>query len=326
MADSTYQRPAAEAPDTNDLGFGSVLSRKRRLRLLNRDGTFNISRRKLDWWRSLTSYHTMLNLSNTRFIALLVTGYLLINLIFSLGYLACGPEALVGDAHVNAFAKAFFFSVDTFATIGYGNVVPLGLAANLLVTLEAMVGLLSFALATGIMFARFSRPVAEIIFSRDAIIAPYRGMTAFEFRIINGRENQLIELQAKIVFSRFEEIDGTRQRRYYQLALERSSVAFFPLSWTIVHPIDDKSPLKGWTQQQLTDANAEFLVLLTGIDETFAQTVHSRSSYVAEELIWGARWVKLFEADEQPILYLDMERFHRHEQAPITDALGALSQ
>jgi inward rectifier potassium channel len=133
------------------------------------------------------------------------------------------------------------------------------------------------------VFARFSRPVADIVYSRNAIVAPYQDITGFEFRVVNARENQLIELHAKVVFSRFESVDGRIKRIFTPLALERESVSFFPLNWTVVHPIDENSPLFGWTRERLVESNAEFLILLTAIDDTFAQTVHSRSSYAASE-------------------------------------------
>src|SRR4029077_3393280 len=143
------------------------------------------------------------------------------------------------------------FSVHTFATIGYGNIVPAGLAANIVVAVESLVGLLGFALATGLLFARFSRPTAKIVFSDAAAVAPYNGITAFEFRIINSRNNQIIELGARVLLSKFENVDGNRIRKYHQLRLERERVVFFPLSWTIVHPIDEDSPMKGLTQDDL---------------------------------------------------------------------------
>ncbi len=213
------------------------------------------------------------------------------------------------------FWQAFFFSVYTFATIGYGNVTPVGWAANAIVTIESISGLLSFALATGVVFSRFSRPIADIVFSRQAVIAPYRDITAFEFRVINGRENEIIDLEARIVMSRFESRDGKPLRKYHNLALERDSVAFFPLSWTVVHPIDEDSPLYGWDRERSIAARTEFLILLTGVDETFAQTVHARSSYSAEEIVWGARFVNLFSEGKE--IRIDMDRFHRIEPAEL---------
>jgi inward rectifier potassium channel len=192
------------------------------------------------------------------------------------------------------FLQAFFFSVETFATIGYGNIYPVGAVANMLMTLESIAGLMAVALATGVVFARFARPVVRIRFSRRAIIAPYRGITAFEFRIANERNTQMVELQAKVLLSRFEMKNGHPSRQFRELALERRQVVFFPLSWTIVHPIDETSPLYGLTHDDLVNSDAEFLILLTGYDETFATTLHTRTSYRAEEIDWDARFTSIF--------------------------------
>lgn len=290
---------AAITPEQlRDLGFGSVVSSQSRQRLLNRDGSFNVERRGLSLWSSLSPYHALLRMAWIHFFVLAVVLYIAVNALFAASYLLCGPDALRGEAAGapgHGFQRAFFFSVQTLSTIGYGHVYPNGLAANLLVTAESLLGLLGFAIVTGLLFARFSRPSARILFSRDAILAPYSGGKAFEFRIANARSSQIIELEAKVLFTRFEICDGARTRRYYNLALERDRVAFFPLSWTVVHPIDADSPLRGETPESLRGAQAEFLVLLTGIDETFSDTVHARSSYIAEEVVWDARFANIFE-------------------------------
>jgi inward rectifier potassium channel len=297
-----------------DLGFGRVLSQQEVSRLLNRDGTFNVSRHQTPGWRRLLSYHGMLTISWPAFFAVLSGGYGLLNLAFAVGFWLCGPQALEGATVQSNYWRAFFFSVDTFATIGYGNMEPVGYAANILVTFEAIIGLLSFALATGLIFSRFARPTAQILYSRNAIIAPYQGVTAFEFRVVNGRPSELTDLSASIVLSRFEEQNGIRQRRYYPLTLERNRVAFFPLAWTIVHPIDPSSPLYGYDEQRMKESRAEFLILLTGTDEAFAQTVHSRSSYAADEVLWGMRFANLFR-DGKTVPTIDLERFHTVEVA-----------
>src|ERR1700694_1043845 len=306
--------PAGLDQENRDLGFGSVLSQEQKLRLLNRDGTFNVYRTRKSPLRSLLTYHGLLSMPAPAFVALVVAVYLMLNMAFAAAYVLCGPGALRGSSAPGSFWQAFFFSVHTFATIGYGNVVPVGLAANLVVTLESIVGLLCFALATGLVYARFARPTAHIIYSEKAIIAPYRGRTAFEFRIINGRRNQLINLEATITFTRFEEKNGTMQRQYYRLPLERPGVTFFPLAWTIVHPITESSPLFGCDQQALLRSHAEFLILLAGTDEVFAQVVHSRSSYAAEEVLWGFKFAKLFQ-DGNGVPTIDMKKFHAVEPA-----------
>ena len=272
-----------------DLGFGAVVARESRQRLLNRDGSFNVARRGLRLGSSLSLYHLLLTTSWTRFMGLVAGSYLLCNGAFALAYVLCGPAALAGGDQTG-FARAFYFSVETFSTIGYGIIGPVGTAANLVVTVEALVGLLWLALATGLLFARFSRPTAKVLFSRTAVIAPYRGITAFEFRIANARSSQLIEVHATVMFARIEEVHGRAVRRFYPLALERDSVTFFPLSWTIVHPIDEASPLQGLTRDDLKGCDGEFLVLLSGVEETFAQRVHARSSYKWDEIVWGAKF------------------------------------
>ena len=295
----SYVAAPARAPteaETRDLGFGSVVARESRERLLNRDGSFNVAREGLRFAETLNPYHALLTLPWGRFLVLVAIAYLAINGLFATAYVACGPGALEGARNdiASPFLRAFFFSVQTFATIGYGRVSPVGLAANVLVTLESIVGLLSFALVTGLVFARFSRPTAKALFSKSAVITPYRDITAFQFRVANARKSQIIELEAKVVFSRLEAGEGGPIRRFHNLALERQKVAFFPLSWTVVHPIDAESPLHGTSESELLESEGEFLVLLTGIDETFSQTVHARSSYEASEVAWNARFANIF--------------------------------
>lgn len=301
-----------------DLGFGSVVSQQKHLRLLNRDGSFNVTRRQ-SVWTSFSSYHTLLTISWPKFLLLVLSYYVIGNAVFALLYLSCGPAALLvtsGPDPGSPLMKAYFFSVHTFSTVGYGNIVPVGLFANTIVAAESLFALLGFALATGILFARFSRPTAKILFSENAVIAPYEGINAFQFRITNARNNEIIELKARLLFSRFDNTyDGSRVRKYHELTLERSKVTFFPLTWTIVHPINSSSPLHGLRAEDLAATDAEFLILLTGIDETFSQTVHARSSYRGDELVWNAKFRSMYLHDDQgEILGIDMERFNTIER------------
>lgn len=304
--------------ENRDLGFGAVVARESRQRLLNRDGSFNVARKGLTFASSLSPYHVLLTTTWTRFMGMVVASYLLLNAAFAGAFVLCGPDALQGPSQGGyagaGFARAFFFSVETFSTIGYGNIGPASLAANLVVTLEALVGLLWLALATGLLFARFSRPTAKILFSRTAVVAPYREITGFEIRIANARSSQLIEVVATVMFARFEEHGGRSVRRFYPLTLERSSVTFFPLSWTIVHPIDESSPLKDLTRDDLRKMDAEFLVLLTGIEETFSQKVHARSSYRWDEVVWGAKYADiLHHPTGNEAITIDVSRLDRIE-------------
>ena len=312
--------------EDRDLGFGSVVSRESRGRLLKRDGSFGVARTGLGFWAAISPYHALLTMSWVKFLSLAAGLYLLTNALFACGYVLCGPEALQGihDTRIhNEFLRAYFFSVQTLATIGYGHVIPSGLVANYLVTVESLVGLLGFALITGMLFARFSRPTAKILFSKTAVVAPYRGISAFEFRIVNQRNNEIIEVEAKVLFSRMEPSEGRQIRKFYDLSLERKKVIFFPLSWTIVHPIDETSPLRGLTAQDLRESDAEFLILLTGIDETFSQTVHARSSYKPHEIVWDARFTNMFNRPESDgPLAIDVSRLHSIEETVRAERAG----
>jgi inward rectifier potassium channel len=213
------------------------------------------------------------------------------------------------------FGQAFFFSVETFATIGYGQIAPNGVPANVVVTIEALVGLMYQALATGLLFARFTRPTAAVLFSDRAVVAPYNDGQALMFRIVNRRRNEIIQLEAQVLLSAMEpDGRGGAVRRYTALALERNKVTFFPLSWTIVHPIDSASPMTGRTREELERAEAEILVLLTGVDEALEQTVHARSSYRADEIVWNARFRSMFlTAASGDRVSVDISRVHEIE-------------
>jgi inward rectifier potassium channel len=286
--------------DLRDLGFGSVVSRESHQRLLNRDGSFNVERRGLHFWSSFSLYHALLTMPWWQFSLLVVSWYIAANTVFALAYVACGSAALASTTpgiENNMFLRAFFFSVETLSTIGYGNIVPTGVAANFVVTVEALTGLAGFAIVTGLLFARLSRPTAKVLFSRNAVIAPYRDINAFEFRVANARSNELIQVSAIVLLSRFEEIDGVYTRQYYPLPLEREKVVFLPLTWTVVHPIDEASPLHGETKESMRRSQSEFLVLLSAFDEIFSTIVQTRTSYTPDELICGARFANAFMVD-----------------------------
>jgi inward rectifier potassium channel len=261
----------------------------------------------------------LLTTSWTGFLAVVSIIYVAINILFALAYLACGPNALIGASGASfggTFGRAFFFSIETFATIGYGQIAPDGVAANLVVTVEALVGLMYQALATGLLFARFTRPTAALLFSHNAVVGPYRDGEGLMFRIVNGRRNEIIELEAQVLFSAMENdgLGGT-VRRYTPLALERNKVTFFPLAWTIVHPIDNASPLAGRTAEDLERTAAEILVLLSGVDEALEQTVHVRSSYRADEIIWHARFRSMFlQPGRGSTVSVDISRVHEIER------------
>jgi inward rectifier potassium channel len=256
-----------------------------------------------------------------RFLGLLGVGMLGWNAVFASLFVACGPGALqVPDAVMvdHPWLVAFFLSVQTFATIGYGQIAPSGIAANLVVVIESFLSILFVTLVTGIVFARFSRPTARILFSEQAIVAPYRGGKAVMLRLVNVRRSQLFDISARLIMAYWETNDGKRQRRFTQLPLERDTVNFLPLSWTLVHPIDSASPLAGLDEPRFRSLGPEFLVLLAGVDETWEQTVHTRTSYAGTDVIWGARFADIFDRSQEHDLAIDVRRLSTIERVSLS--------
>jgi inward rectifier potassium channel len=307
------QLPAQEELN-HDLGLGGRMSERSPSRLLNHDGSFNVRRNQLGALHPYNAYHTLLSLPPRQLLLLVAVGYFGANLVFAALYWLAGPGALAGAARspLARFQDCFFFSVQTLATIGYGKLVPDTRVANALVAIEALVGLLGFAILSGLLFARFTRPTAKIQFSDNALIAPYGDGWALMFRLVNLRNHDLTDVHATVSFARWSVDDGVRNRRFDQLDLERSFIIFMPLHWVIVHPITAHSPFRGFTEESLVAANPEVVCLISGHDETFAQTVHAKTSYDGHDIRWGARFRDMYLADTDHVA-IDIRRLHQFE-------------
>ena len=294
-------------------------------RIINPNGQFNVRRRGATW-RDVHPYLFMINIPWPVFVAMIFAGYVIANMVFAVVYLGIGVEHLRGAETSTAsdrFLSAFFFSAQTFTTLGYGRISPDGLLANLAAAFQALLGLMAFAIVTGLVFGRFSRPAARLAFSRQMVVAPYQAGASLQFRLANRRSNNLMEIEARILLMTVEPSDGGLLRKYKPLTLERPSVQFLPLTWTVVHPIDEASPLWGQTAEHLTRQQAEFLILIKAFDDTFFQTVHVRHSYRHEEVVWGARFVPAFEPDAQGQMVLDLTLLS--EIAPAVEARPSVS-
>jgi len=255
------------------------------------------------------AYAKMLAASWKNTIALMVAVYLGINLIFALAYLSLGDG--IEHAQPGSFADAFFFSVQTVATIGYGGLLPKGLAANILVTIESMFGFAYYGMVTGLMFSKFSRPTARILFSDKAIIGMHDGKRHFMFRLANERDNRIVDARVKLTLMRDEvTAEGTEMRRFYDLPLVRNEIPFLRLSWLVMHPIDEHSPLRGMTDEKLNEIEAEIVVSLTGVDETLSKVIHARHSYIADEIECGAAFVDILHRKENYVLEVRYDHFH----------------
>ena len=290
--------PLSESPD---LGFSRFARRGRNPRLLNRDGRFNVDRQGVAYLQRVHLYRWLLGITWGQFFGVSLLAYLVSNALFAFAFLACGPHALVWspDSGLSrGFLTAFFFSVETTATIGYGNIAPGNTAANALMVFDSFMSMISVALLTGIVFARFSQPRARIRMSERALVAPFGNGKALMVRLVNERDTPLIDVRAEISLVRIEEDGGSARRFFARLPLQYDQIALFPLSWTLVHPIDEDSPLRGYTKETFAAAESEILVVVSATEDTAKQSVHARSSYRANDVSWDERFTPMFEASE----------------------------
>jgi len=252
-------------------------------------------------------YHHLLDSSWPALLLQIATAFALLNAIFGFGYWL---DAGIENARPGSFSDAYFFSVETMATIGYGRMAPITLAAHLLMSVEALTGLIGLAMVTGLIFAKFSRPTARVRFSRNAVISLRDGVPSLMFRMANVRANLIVEAQIHVVFARQERTaEGEEVRRFRDLELSRTRNAIFAYSWTAVHPIVPGSPFYGTTREELIASDADLTISLIGIDETFSQTVYARHSYNTEDIIWGARLADITTHTPDGQFALDMSQF-----------------
>lgn len=268
------------------------------------------------YWRD--PYHLLLTIPWLGFLVFIVLLYSILNALFALVYLAGGNS--IANAQPGNFWDAFFFSVQTLASIGYGNLYPQTFYANTVVTVEALVELLGFALVTGLAFARFSQSTAHVVFSHFAVVAPYNGIPTLMFRTANQRGNQIVEAQMRVYLLRDEvSLEGQFMRRLYPLRLLRSQTPSFALTWTAIHPIDSESPLQNQTTESLTQLKAQIVISLSGIDETVAQAVHARHIYQVQEILWNYRLSDIIHETKTGEPYMNFSHFH--EVVPLESEL-----
>ncbi|MGH8001425.1 MAG: ion channel [Brasilonema sp.] len=278
-------------------------------RIINRDGGFNVLRIGASNYRWRDPYHLLLTLCWYKTLALISFGYILANALFALAYLVGGDG--IENARPGNFLDAFFFSVQTMASIGYGAMYPKTFYTNILVTIESLLGLIGLAMATGLMFARFSLPKARVMFSHVAVITPHNDMPTLMLRVANERQNWILEAQVRVTLVRSEiSKEGDVMRRFYDMSLLRSHSPLFALSWTIMHSINESSPLYGVSPEEMLEDDMEVLVTFTGLDETVSQTIHARHSYVAEEIFWNMRFVNILSKTQEGRRSIDYSRFH----------------
>ncbi len=278
-------------------------------RLVNPDGNFNVVRKgmsKFDWG---DLYHLLLTLSWAKLFAVVGAGYVITNVLFAFMYLAVGDG--VENMREGDFFDAFFFSVQTMATIGYGAMYPKTLFANILVAIEALLGLLGVSVGSGLVFARFSLPKARVMFSRIAVVAPHNGIPTLMFRVANERQSWILEAEVNVslVISEITK-EGEAMRRFYKLPLFRNQSSLFALTWTVMHPIHDSSPLYGVTLEEMLEKEMEILITITGIDQTVSDNIHAHHSYIPTEILWNHKFADILSKTRDGKRSVDYSCFH----------------
>ncbi|MBC7651405.1 MAG: Inward rectifier potassium channel Irk [Deinococcales bacterium] len=291
-------------------------------RFFNKDGSANIEMRGMSFFSRFNVYHSLLSITTWKFLAIIFIAFFGINLLFAALYLVIGINHLggmVANSNSEKFGEAFFFSTQTFTTVGYGRINPIGFAASFTAAVEALIGLMSFALITGLLYGRFARPRAYIRYSENALFTPFRGGTAFMFRIVPYTKNFLVNVEAKVTLSmQIVDDDGIKKNKFFNLPLDIAKASSLISNWTIVHVIDEESPFYNLSKQDIDNANIEILILVQGFDESFANTVIARGSYIANEFVHGAKFLPMYHPNEDNTsTILELDKLNAYEEMKI---------
>lgn len=314
----------AKKPTAREIGFGTNADANSQ-RMMNSDGTANIHR--IGAPRMLISdlFHRLTTQSWGKFFFNVLLGYFIVNSLFAILYYTSGIEhlGLIPSGNpVRDYLEAFFFSTQCFTTVGFGRVNPQGLTTNFIASIESMCGVLSFAIATGLLYGRFSRPTAQLMHSDHILVAPYRvNQRGLMFRIANARKTQLIEneIQVMMGINLPDPETGQAKRRFFPLELELARVNFMTLSWTIVHPITADSPLYGKTPSEFHDQRAEFIVLFKALEETNSQLVHTKFSYFHSQIVFGGKFTSIIGYAQDGRATVDLNRLGEFEIVSLPD-------
>lgn len=290
-------------------------------RFFNKNGAPNIHTTGLPFWRRINLYHSMLSMARWKFITIILLFFVLINLLFACIYLSIGIDHLggmVANSDAEKFGEAFFFSAQTFTTVGYGRINPIGFAASLAASLEALTGLMSFALVTGLLYGRFARPRAFIRYSKNAIFAPFRDGVALMFRMVPYTRNYLMNVEVKVTLAVKISEDGQMKNRFFSMPLDIAKATTMTSNWTLVHAINEESPLFGFSKEDMANTEAELLIFVQGFDESFSNTVVSRASYLYEDFVFGARFRPMFHpTEDKTSTILHLEKLDDYEEVEL---------
>lgn len=301
----------------NDTGFGTNATSYGG-RFINKDGTFNLRKEGLPVWQRFSIFHSMLNMPRWKFGTIIIIFFITINLLYTLIYLSIGVNeftGMIGQSQWQKFKEVYFFSTETFTTVGYGRVNPVGTAANFVASIEALTGFLSFAIATGLIYGRFSKPRAYLAFTKHALISPYRDATAFMFRFSSYKDqHNLTNVEVRLNLSLLQPEDGKSIYKFYELPLERSRADSLPMNFTVVHPIDENSPLYGFTLEDMKAADVELYVLIRAFDDVYSAIVQQRTSYTYDEIIFNAKFIPMYrESEDRMTTILELHKLNEYK-------------
>lgn len=309
-----------KAKAENETGLGTN-STSNGGRFFSKDGTPNVRMLGIPLTERLNLYHSLLTLPRWKFLLITVLTFIAANLIFALLYLWIGIDHLngmVASSTMEKFGEAFFFSAQTFTTVGYGRINPIGFWASFVAALEALTGLLSFALITGLLYGRFARPKAYLNYSKNALFAPFRGGVALMLRMVPYTRNFLVNVEARITLSMQVEEEGVIKNKFFSLELDIPRANTLVSNWTLVHVINETSPLYSLSMEEIAIAKAELLVFIQGFDESFSNTVISRASYSFEEFVYGAKFVPMYHpSDDNSTTILHLDWLDKYEIAEL---------
>jgi inward rectifier potassium channel len=288
-------------------------------RFVNRDGSFNVKKEGVSFFERFSLYHTMLNIPTWKFYGSLFIFYLTVNFFFACVYYFIGKEQFQGILAVSPWAifkEMYFFSTETYTTVGYGRVNPIGDNANSVAAVESMLGFLSFAIATGLLYGRFSKPKAYLLFSRNALISPYRDGMALMFRFVAYKDSHTpTNVEIKVNAAMLVDENDKRVYKFYDLNLERSHVESLPMNWTVVHPISPESPLFEFSKEDMKKADLEIYVSVRAFDDVYSNVVQQRTSYTHEEILFDRKFIQMYrESDDGKTTIVELQKLHKHRE------------
>ena len=317
--------------DLDNTGFGANSSIEGG-RLVNPDGSNNLKKRGLPVWERTSVYHTLLRMKRSHFFFFVLILYTCINLFFAVVYFLTGVEHLVGGdgakTFFGQFMEAFFFSSQTLTTVGYGRVAPSGMLTNSIASVESLIGILVFAVMTGLIYGRFSRPRAYLMFSPNIIIAPYKDGKAVMFRVATYKNNHLTDVEAQVTLALHLKENGKTVTKFYPLQLELSKINSLALSWTLVHAITEESPLYHYTKNDVTETQMEVIVNIKAFDDHFSNIVQQRTSYSYNQVVYGAKFLPMFErAPNGQYTIMELDKINAYELVamPEKEPSGAIA-